>query len=400
VTGAQLDTLTISPQNASLAPNRELGFTASGKFSDGSSQDLTLLAKWMASDVSGTDVASISSRGIATGKNVGVSLISATVLGKSASTKLFVRSGPAPALVSIEVAPLSAKLGRGMTQRFTAMGTYNDSSMLDVSSQVAWMATDVSGTGVATIAADGLATARAVGTATITASLMGKSGVATLIVSQPATWSTMASGTTQVLTGVWGSGRDDVWVVGDAGTILHYDGTNLSSVPSGTMNQLLGVWSSGKNDVWVAGVDGTVLRYGGTRFSKMATGSTQILQGVWGTSANNVWLTGEGGTILRWDGTSLTQHAAGLTTAFLLSVWGSAPNDVWAVGEMGTIVHYNGTSWRTTASGSTSGVGDGQERCLGRGHGRRDPALRRHIVERADEPHDRVDSRRLGQRNE
>jgi hypothetical protein len=34
-------------------------------------------------------------------------------------------------------------------------------------------------------------------------------------------WSSVSSGTTQALRGVWGSSASNVWAVGDDGTILH-----------------------------------------------------------------------------------------------------------------------------------------------------------------------------------
>jgi hypothetical protein len=37
--------------------------------------------------------------------------------------------------------------------------------------------------------------------------------------------------TERYLSGVSGSGRSDVWVVGDVGTILHWDGTAWTQVP-------------------------------------------------------------------------------------------------------------------------------------------------------------------------
>lgn len=35
-------------------------------------------------------------------------------------------------------------------------------------------------------------------------------------------WSSQNSGTTQALYGVWGTDANNVWAVGDSGTILHY----------------------------------------------------------------------------------------------------------------------------------------------------------------------------------
>ena len=66
------------------------------------------------------------------------------------------------------------------------------------------------------------------------------------------------------LTSVWGSGPSDVWSVGTAGTILHYDGTkweraDLEAQDAGTAFTLRAVWLDGPNDVWIA--DGARIRH-------------------------------------------------------------------------------------------------------------------------------------------
>jgi hypothetical protein len=59
--------------------------------------------------------------------------------------------------------------------------------------------------------------------------------------------------------GVWGSASDDVWAVGYAGTILHWDGTLCSMVPSTTTAPLDAVWGSGPRSAFAVGQDGTIL---------------------------------------------------------------------------------------------------------------------------------------------
>jgi hypothetical protein len=66
---------------------------------------------------------------------------------------------------------------------------------------------------------------------------------------------------------VWGTENNDIWAVGDAGTILHWDGYQWSQVESKTTNYLLGVWGSSSNDVWAVGVGGTVLHWDGTAWN-------------------------------------------------------------------------------------------------------------------------------------
>jgi hypothetical protein len=61
--------------------------------------------------------------------------------------------------------------------------------------------------------------------------------------------------------GVWGRKSNDVWAVGQNGTILHWDGTSWKSVVSGTIYDLDGIWGSATNDAWAVGTGETILHY-------------------------------------------------------------------------------------------------------------------------------------------
>src|SRR2546427_7409028 len=84
------------------------------------------------------------------------------------------------------------------------------------------------------------------------------------------------------LRSVWGSASTDVWAVGDAGTILHWDGSAWSGFPSGTGNILYSVWGSASTDVWAVGDAGTILHWDGSAWSTVSTGTTHVLRGVGG----------------------------------------------------------------------------------------------------------------------
>lgn len=165
-------------------------------------------------------------------------------------------------------------------------------------------------------------------------------------------WVGQASGTENLLFGVWGSSGSDVFAVGEAGTILHYDGESWSTQSSPTSDNLYAVWGSGANDVFaVGGLVGTILHYNGETWTQFVKDPTDSLFGVWGTSHTNVFAVGYSGTILHYDGTSWTPQASG-TGQWLHGVWGASGNDVFAVGTGGTIVHYDGTSWTPQTSGT------------------------------------------------
>jgi len=84
-----------------------------------------------------------------------------------------------PVLTSIDVTPAAVTNEVGATQQYTAMGTYSDGSMQDLTSQAAWVS---SSPDVATIDVDGMAASFAGGMATLTASVGSVTGSALLTV--------------------------------------------------------------------------------------------------------------------------------------------------------------------------------------------------------------------------
>ena len=60
-----------------------------------------------------------------------------------------------------------------------------------------------------------------------------------------------------------------MFAVGNGGTILHYNGTVWSVMTSGTSQDLSGVWGSSGSNVFAVGYDGTILHYDGSSWSDM-----------------------------------------------------------------------------------------------------------------------------------
>jgi hypothetical protein len=139
---------------------------ATGTYSDNSTQDLTSQVTWASGS---TSVATITAAGLATGVGVGTSTISTTLSGVTGTTVLTVN--PA-VLQSIALTPAGLSVTQGLTEQFTATGTYSDGSTANITSQATWASAAPS---VATISnaagTQGLATAVAPGTAGITATL-------------------------------------------------------------------------------------------------------------------------------------------------------------------------------------------------------------------------------------
>ena len=161
------------------------------------------------------------------------------------------------------------------------------------------------------------------------------------------TWTIQLSGTNQTLNAIWGSSSSDIFVVGNEGTILHYDGSNWNPQNSGTENPLYSVWGSGPSDVFAGGSRGTILHYDGTKWTQQDSDELeQAVDDLWGSSSNNVFAASHGTNdhrISHFDGTGWEQQSifyCGVTT-----VSGSSDNNVYNGGVDGLIMKYDGTDW-------------------------------------------------------
>jgi hypothetical protein len=73
-------------------------------------------------------------------------------------------------------------------------------------------------------------------------------------------WTPRTSNSTANLTSVWGSGANDIYAVGDTGTILHSTaGMAGTAKTSNTTVQLWDLGGSGAGDVYAVGDQGTIL---------------------------------------------------------------------------------------------------------------------------------------------
>src|SRR5260370_1451661 len=112
VSPATLVSLAVTPANPSIGKGATQQFTATGTFSDNSTQVLGS-AVWASATAT---VATISNTGLATAVGVGTSTISATSGSITGSTLLTVTP---PTLTSIAVTPANPSISKGATQQFT-----------------------------------------------------------------------------------------------------------------------------------------------------------------------------------------------------------------------------------------------------------------------------------------
>lgn len=162
------------------------------------------------------------------------------------------------------------------------------------------------------------------------------------------------------LNGIWGSSAADIYAVGDAFTIVHFDGSRWEIVAAGlpagkSRLSYRAVWGFSASDLFVGGDEGALLHFDGKRWRSHGAWPQGSLpgsvHGLWGSSRTALFAVGDGGVILRFDGTAWSERQSP-TQNTLLDVWGFSASEVLAVGEHGTIVRLEGSSWQVMDAGT------------------------------------------------
>jgi hypothetical protein len=164
--------------------------------------------------------------------------------------------------------------------------------------------------------------------------------------------------------------------VGDYATVLRYNGTSWSQTSLPYTNTFLTVWGAASNNVFVGGELGLMLRWDGTALRELSSGGSDTISQIRGSSANLAWMISDAG-LSKWDGTSwkevtgvnvsvvfaasdtsavvvgygvsyfwngMTWTNRGFSTTSPQAVWFSG-RDAWASDSYGTLFRYNGTDW-------------------------------------------------------
>lgn len=181
----------------------------------------------------------------------------------------------------------------------------------------------------------------------------------------PARWTeAFEVGEETALSGVWGSGPDDVYMVGgdeSRGAVYHYDGTAWTEdLTVDTPDLLVWVFGFGADDVWIVGEGGTALRGSVGDWTAVDVGTDAPLWGVWGESPDDVWIVGgsplgDAPVLTHYDGATFTP--AGLPpeendrkAVVLFKVWG-IDGRTFAVGQKGLVIELAGEAWIQAPAG-------------------------------------------------
>ncbi len=138
VSNAQLESIAVGPGTRSVPAGVSPRFTATGTFSDGSTEDVSLLVRWTSSSAAVATVAnSLLSKGVANTLASGTAAITASYTPSVSGTSTL--TVDTAALVSIAVTPSNRTIPAGGALQFTAMGTFSDLTTQNITQSVTWL---------------------------------------------------------------------------------------------------------------------------------------------------------------------------------------------------------------------------------------------------------------------
>jgi uncharacterized protein YjdB len=235
-----LSSLEVSAADASLRVGETTTVKAEAEYSDGSEQLVT--PTWSSSD---PGVASVTAEGVVAALAVGTTVITGTYEDQSGSVNIDVSE--AVSLSSIEVFAEDASLRVGETTTLKAEAEYSDGSEQLVTPT--WSSSDP---GVASVTAEGVVAALAVGTTVITGTYEDQSGSVNIDVSEAVSLSSI-----EVFA------EDSSLTVGQTTTV-----TATASYTDGTSAVISANWASSDTSVATVTTSGTV--------TALAVGTTTI----------------------------------------------------------------------------------------------------------------------------
>jgi photosystem II stability/assembly factor-like uncharacterized protein len=116
------------------------------------------------------------------------------------------------------------------------------------------------------------------------------------------------------------------------------------------------IWGSGPSDVYLVGQDGLVIHYDGQKWARIGVDVLKngTVYDVTGTSSKDVWFATSGVGAVHFDGAHWVPMKGGTSCCGLHAI---SPSNVWGA-SAASVDHYDGKTWSITGGTATKGVGD------------------------------------------
>lgn len=166
VAPALLERIEIGPESPTVPNGLSTQLTATGFYSDGSTEELAEFVSW---ESLSPDVCTVGVGGVATGHSLGSAEIEATLGDITGETTLVVTEAT---LERLSLTP-DTDLPIGLTQQLSLVAYYSDGSSAEVTSEATFSSSNPSFVSVTTLEPRGVLEAHSLGTASITGSYAG-----------------------------------------------------------------------------------------------------------------------------------------------------------------------------------------------------------------------------------
>ncbi|WP_025819657.1 Ig-like domain-containing protein [Shewanella marina] len=163
VTAATITAIQVTPTTTQIAKGSELQYHALASYTDGTTQDISDKVDWRSSQV---NIATIN-QGLAHADQQGQTQISASHNGINSNTATL--NVTEAIITAIQVTPAVSSIALGFEQQYTAIATYSDNSVQNITTQADWSSSQ---TTIATIV-NGLAATNNIGNINVIASYQG-----------------------------------------------------------------------------------------------------------------------------------------------------------------------------------------------------------------------------------
>lgn len=173
ITDAIATKISVIPPTTKVAKGLSLQLQAIATLSDDSTKDVSTQASWQSSNPA---VLEVDTQGKITARDIGDATVSATLQGVTGQTTV---AAVNLAISQIQIIPATVTLAIGTKTKLTALATFADQSVQDVSSQVGWLSSNPA---VATVDGTGQVTGVAAGSVTLSASLLGVTATTSITV--------------------------------------------------------------------------------------------------------------------------------------------------------------------------------------------------------------------------
>lgn len=291
--GLKLTSIAVSAQNANPTVGDTDQLTATGKYSDSSTQNVTSQVTWTTSPAG---LATVAAGGVLSAQASGKVSVTASMSGVSGSFGVTI----APKLVSIAITPASRTIAASTKQQFVATGTYSDNSTQVITGSVSWTSSNPAVASISTTSpTSGLALGLSAGTTAITATsgtitspsasltvtsasatslaITGPSSLALNVSQQFTATATFSDGTAQDVTNVatWSSSASSIATVTVSGlvTAKNLGTTNISAAfESANASSPLTVDASNLTSIDITAAENKTFIAQGTKILITATG--------------------------------------------------------------------------------------------------------------------------------